>query len=435
MPEPQSRIRDLLDAHFPGAWGEDPSSTRGANVSILRSTNLDDDGHVDLSTGAARRFSARELAEKRLAGGDILLEASGGGPGKPVGRVALFRQEGEHAFASSNFFRTLRVNRRLADPAYVTWSLQRLQKRPEIWQFQQQTTGIINLRYADYLNSKIFTPSLAEQRRIAEILDSFDLAIFHLRSPSTKFTQLRTAHIRKLMDDGLSILRSVEASELSCVERKMHGRWTVAPLASTLDAIEAGNSPNVEDSPAGPGEWGVLKVSAIGRHGFRPEENKVAHDKSLHVKNLCVHPGDLLISRANTSELVGLTCVVRETPPGLMLCDKTLRLHVNPTRTSAEYVHLALSLTEIRRQIETAATGTSGSMKNISQAAIRRLMIPWADRELIDRVVRDDAAYVAQIEALMRQEQGLIRLKQGLMEDLLTGRVRVSEAEAVVESL
>jgi len=215
----------------------------------------------------------------------------------------------------------------------------------------------------------------------------------------------------------------------------MHDRWTVAPLASTLNAIEAGNSPKVEDTPAGPGEWGVLKVSAIGRHGFRPEENKVAHDKSLHVKNLCIRPGDLLISRANTSELVGMTCVVRETPPGLMLCDKTLRLHVNPARTSAEYVHLALSLTEIRRQIETAATGTSGSMKNISQAAIRRLVIPWTDRELMDQVVRDDAAYATQIEALMRQEKRLNRLKSGLMEDLLTGRVRVSEAEAVLESL
>lgn len=74
-------------------------------------------------------------------------------------------------------------------------------------------------------------------------------------------------------------------------------------------------------------------------------------------------------------------------------------------------------------------------MKNISQAAIRRLVIPWTDRELMDQVVRDDAAYATQIEALMRQEKRLNRLKSGLMEDLLTGRVRVSEAEAVLESL
>jgi len=341
------------------------------------------------------------------------------------------------------------TTRGIVSPAYTvcepiedidTRFLAYLFKSPySISKFYRLSQGLVsdtwNLRYPAFASIKFAIPPLAEQRRIAEILDSFDLAISHLHSSATKFSQLRTAHIRKLMDDGLSILRSVEASELSRVERKMHDRWTVAPLASTLNAIEAGNSPKVEDTPAGPGEWGVLKVSAIGRHGFRPEENKVAHDKSLHVKNLCIRPGDLLISRANTSELVGMTCVVRETPPGLMLCDKTLRLHVNPARTSAEYVHLALSLTEIRRQIETAATGTSGSMKNISQAAIRRLVIPWTDRELMDQVVRDDAAYATQIEALMRQEKRLNRLKSGLMEDLLTGRVRVSEAEAVLESL
>jgi hypothetical protein len=46
-----------------------------------------------------------------------------------------------------------------------------------------------------------------------------------------------------------------------------------------------------------------------------------------------------------------------------------------------------------------------------------------------------DSAYSGQIEALIRQVSALEQLKQGLAEDLLTGRVRVPEAEAVVESL
>ncbi|WP_449060673.1 restriction endonuclease subunit S [Planomonospora algeriensis] len=291
------------------------------------------------------------------------------------------------------------------------------------------------VRYRDFGKIEINLPPMREQQRIVAILDTLDLATASIRSSSAKFSQLRAAHIRELMNDGLSILRSAEASELSRIEGRRCGDWTVTSLAGILKTIEAGNSPNVEDTPAGPGEWGVLKVSAVGRHGFRPEENKVARDRSLHIGDLCVQSGDLLISRANTSELVGLTCIVRDTPPGLMLCDKTLRLHIDPARTSAEYIHLALSLAEVRRQIETAATGTSNSMKNISQTAIRGLVIPWADRTLMDRVVRDDAAYAAQIEVLVRQEQGLIRLKTGLMEDLLTGRVRVSEAEAVLEDL
>ena len=46
--------------------------------------------------------------------------------------------------------------------------------QPDIWRYQQQTTGIINLRYSDYLNIEIALPPLDEQRRIAKILDSAD---------------------------------------------------------------------------------------------------------------------------------------------------------------------------------------------------------------------------------------------------------------------
>jgi type I restriction enzyme S subunit len=281
----------------------------------------------------------------------------------------------------------------------------------------------------------VFAPSRMEQQRIAEILDTIDRLISSIKTSVAKHAQVRLAHVRKMMAEGLCILQALEASELSSLGSRDQGPWFLAPLGIALTRIEAGNSPSVEDTPAGPGEWGVLKVSAVGRSGFRSDENKVAHDGSLHIESLCVRPGDLLITRANTAELVGMTCIVRETPPGLMLCDKTLRLHVDDTFTSTKYVQLVLTLAEVRAQIEIAATGTSGSMKNISQASIRRLVIPWSEKTTMDHVVRVDAGYAAQIDALMQQAQRLTLLKQGLMEDLLTGRVRVSEAEAVLENL
>ncbi|WP_157522681.1 hypothetical protein [Herbidospora cretacea] len=295
--------------------------------------------------------------------------------------------------------------------------------------------GLLNVKVGDFFSLPLHLPPIGEQRRIAEVLDTLDRSVSSIQASVAKHGQVRLAHVRELMADGLHILRSVEASELGSLGTDDQGSWYLTPLGGALIGIEAGNSPSVEDTPAGPGEWGVLKVSAIGRSGFRPEENKVAYDRSLHIEALCVRPGDLLITRANTAELVGMTCIVGETPHGLMLCDKTLRLHVNDAFASTEYIHLVLALAEIRRQIEIAATGTSGSMKNISQASIRRLMIPWSGRPKMDHVVHVDAGYAAQVDALARQARRLTQLKQGLMEDLLTGRVRVSEAEAVLEDL
>src|SRR5664280_1082810 len=100
-------ISSLLIAQFSGAWGTDPRN--GGDVStVLRSTDIDDDGHVNLATGARRQLSLRERNAKALKHGDVLLEASGGGPGKPVGRPAWFGGSASGHYTVSNFFRVLR---------------------------------------------------------------------------------------------------------------------------------------------------------------------------------------------------------------------------------------------------------------------------------------------------------------------------------------
>ncbi|MEV0974983.1 restriction endonuclease subunit S [Microtetraspora glauca] len=378
--------------------------------------------YLDETTLRVTKAALRESALKVYPPGTILISMYG-----TVGLVKIARYSISANQALAALIPPFKCHEKFLYH-YLNWS------RGDWGKYKAQTTQA-NINGAIVKRRVINLPTANEQRRIAEILDTLDQAISSLRLSANKYAQIRLAHVRDLMAEGLRVLQSFEASELGSLESRGRGPWVLAPLGRALIKIEAGNSPSVEDTPAGPGEWGVLKVSAIGRNGFRPEENKVARDRSLQIKELCVRSGDLLITRANTAELVGMACIVDETPPGLMLCDKTLRLRVDDDFSSREYVHLILAIAEVRRQIEIAATGTSGSMKNISQASIRRLMIPWSDRERMDHVVRIDAGYAAQVNALMRKARHLTLLKQGLMEDLLTGRVRVAEAETVLENL
>lgn len=259
-------------------------------------------------------------------------------------------------------------------------------KRSEVInRFYRLSQGLVsdtwNLTFSTFSKISLPLPPVEEQRWIAEVLDYLDAVVAATRAVSKKIGAMRCGQLRDLLSSELDELAVAEASELTIRATERSESSRIKPLGDVITHIDAGNSPNVYDVPAGPGEWGVLKVSAIGRFGFRPEENKAVRDKSLHVAEYCVKDGDLLISRANTSELVGLACIVRNSPPNFMLSDKTLRLHVDKSLTSPEYVNLVLGTAEVHRQIETVATGTSGSMKNISQASIKRLMIPWVERE------------------------------------------------------
>jgi type I restriction enzyme S subunit len=200
------------------------------------------------------------------------------------------------------------------------------------------------------------------------------------------------------------------------------------PLGELLKGIDAGSSPLCPDRTAASGEWGVLKVSAVNPEGFRSDENKVVLRDAWIDPAYEVRDGDLLLSRANTFELVGAVCLVRSPRRQLLLCDKTLRLNPRPDRASADYLFWALRAPSVRRQIERDATGTSGSMKNISQKSLRALSV--ASRSLSEqrRIVAILDDHDARIRAAQAERDKLVALKRGLLDDLLTGRVRVPAA-------
>ncbi|MFJ8772443.1 restriction endonuclease subunit S [Streptomyces microflavus] len=164
--------------------------------------------------------------------------------------------------------------------------------------------------------------------------------------------------------------------------------WETAPLRSRLVRVDAGRSPDLSDVPAGAGEWGVLKVSAVHTDGFRPSENKATGLASALIEpRYEVHPGDLLFSRANTPELVGSACLVTDTSERLMLSDKTLRLVLDPGSADSRFVNICLASPSLRRQIGLASSGSSRSMQNISQRAIEKLILNWPSLDEQRRIV------------------------------------------------
>jgi type I restriction enzyme S subunit len=107
---------------------------------------------------------------------------------------------------------------------------------------------------------------------------------------------------------------------------KVPAHWDVKPVKSLIHSIEQGWSPQCEGYPADDGDWGVLKVGCVNGGRFDPDENKALPVNLEPIPSLGIAKGDILISRANTRELVGSAAVVEDNYPQLMLCDKLYRL-------------------------------------------------------------------------------------------------------------
>ena len=153
--------------------------------------------------------------------------------------------------------------------------------------------------------------------------------------------------------------------------------WHIVRLGDVIADLENGWSPKCLDRPAEPGEWGVLKLGAVSFGIFNDQENKALPSNLKPRPALEVKPGEVLVSRANISRLVGATALIGETRRQLLLCDKIFRMVWRKKSPIApEFVTEVLRIGDVRRQIETKLTGTSPTMKNISKPSLLSLTFP-----------------------------------------------------------
>ena len=158
--------------------------------------------------------------------------------------------------------------------------------------------------------------------------------------------------------------------------------YPTVQLRDVIADLENGWSPKCHDQPAEDDEWGVLKLGAVSFGVFNPRENKALPKHLKPRPRLEVTSGQLLISRANITRLVGATVLIEKTRPKLMLCDKIFRaVPFRPAPVDMMFLAKVLRISDVRRQIEANVTGTSPTMKNISKPALMGLTFPLPPKD------------------------------------------------------
>jgi type I restriction enzyme S subunit len=410
-------VRQLITEQFAGDWGDDEGEQA---VSVMRSTNFTNDGRLDMSDVATRYFPNDKAAQFQLKRGDLLVERSGGGPEQPVGRIGFIEQDMPGATVS-NFVQVLRPDAEKVDAEYLGWALFELQRTGIIERVQQQSTQMRNLNWRDYQRLLLPWPELPEQHRIAAALMLADDAIKKARAELESTRQFRRAAASEFLEKGLPLRHS---GFISTKHWTLPNAWELVCVKHLLSDMDAGSSPMCESAPARPGQWGVLKVSAVSWDRFEELENKALPATIEPELAAEVKVGDIIVSRANTTELCGAVHRVHSLYTRLLLCDKTWRLHprddVNP-----DWLVAVLKHPHARKQIEANATGTSDSMKNIAKRDFRNVIVPRPPKTEQDEIAQVLNAIDMQTEATEAKAGALLEMKRSLLQNLLTGRLRL----------
>lgn len=216
-------------------------------------------------------------------------------------------------------------------------------------------------------------------------------------------------------------------------------RWTTARLGDLLHDIEAGLNVKCDERPPESGERGLVKISAVTWGKFDELQSKTLPVDSEADERNRISAGDLLISRANTIELVGASVIVGPITRKLYLSDKVLRLCVH--EPSKRWINYALKTPAIRKSIEEASSGNQLSMRNISQEKLKCLSFPLAPEAEQTRIADKLDTVLARVDAvnarLERVAPLLKRFRQAVLAAATSGRlteewrsVQVSAASA-----
>ena len=174
---------------------------------------------------------------------------------------------------------------------------------------------------------------------------------------------------------------------------------------------------------------GVLKVGCVNGGVFRPEENKVLPPELEPLPEIGVAADDLLISRANTRELVGGAAVVDRDYAKLLLCDKLFRLRFDRGVCTPRFIGHYLATSGIRGRIELHATGASSSMVNIGQSTILELSVALPDlveQESITTYIHQACLQIDALTADAQSATALLRERRAaLISAAVTGKIDV----------
>ena len=196
-----AKLLEITGKAISGEWGQDDDT--GTGIPVLRTTNFTNEGFVNYKNVVTRSISKKNIAEKYLRHGDVIIEKSGGSDKQPVGRVIFFEGE-ENKYLFNNFTGLLRVqNPEEWLPKYVFYALYAYYRNGGTRAFENRTTGLHNLQVDNYVKS-VDIPKLSyrEQQHICETLDHVRDAVAYREQQLSKLDELIKARFVEMFGNA-----------------------------------------------------------------------------------------------------------------------------------------------------------------------------------------------------------------------------------------
>ena len=360
-----AKLIDITGKSLSGEWGTDDET--GDGIPVLRTTNFTNEGVVNYNDVVTRTITKKNIADKFLRKGDIIIEKSGGSDKFPVGRVIYFDGE-EKTYLFNNFTGLLRVkNQDDWYPKYVFYSLYANYKRGGTRAFENKTTGLHNLKTDDYVS----------RYEVAEIDKTEQILICEKLNKLYEIIKLRRQELQLL--DELIKARFVE---LFGDPIKNPKGWEVVTIGDIVTEVRYGTSkPAVEG-----GKYPYLRMNNLTVDGHLDlKDLKYIDIPDDEMEKCVVRKGDVLFNRTNSIELVGKTAVF-DLPEDMVIAGYIIRVRLNE-RLLPEIFSQYMNLEALKDILRAMAKGAV-NQANINAQELQSIKVYVPDMEVQKQFIK-----------------------------------------------
>ncbi len=276
------------------------------------------------------------------------------------------------------------------------------------------TTALPSLSGAVLSKISFPLPSLPEQRVIATALSDVDALLTQLDQLIAKKRDLKQAAMQQLLT-GQTRLPGFS------------GPWLNMLVGDVISRHFSGPSPTCEERNVdGDSEWGVLKTTASTKeNGWDWSKHKVlptAYWDSSHIE---LQLGDVIVTKAGPRHRVGVSAWIDYVPKRIIPSGKMIALRPNKNKVLPLMLASAISAKGAQNFLDQRTTGMAESQVNFENSDLLStpIHIPnITEQEAISVILSEMDTEVATLEARRDKTRAL---KQGMMQELLTGRIRL----------
>lgn len=395
---------------------------------LLRSNNI---SGGQLNFEDVQIVSERLVSDdQRLSPGDIAVCMSNGSKAL-VGKSAQLVAASDERFTVGAFCSVFRPQPS-ANSRFVAYVFQSSSYRSNL-DLALAGTAINNLRNVDVEAFACDIPPYEEQRKIAQILDTLDTAIRETEALIDKLKAVKQGLLHDLLTRGIDAngqLRPPQSEAPQLYKESPLGwiprEWGQTSTRDLCSLITKGTTPAAANMWQGGEGIRFLRVDNLsfdGRFDFEASDFRVSlrtHQGEL-ARSICL-PGDVLTNIVGPP-LGKLGLVTAQI--GEVNINQAIALFRPRSTLLSGFLLLWLGSSPAQTWLRKRAKQTSGQV-NLTLALCQELPIPEVSLEeqqlIVDRIAKVH-------ERLLMEARELDKLgstKAGLMDDLLTGRVRVT---------